>query len=70
MTFKCLCGLHILEIDNKPLDKDTPFLAIDILQHKSEHTGKLFKKPRYLASVVLMDEELKKFYKWVWNNFQ
>ena len=64
MKFKCHCGFHILEINEEPLGEDTGFLSFDILQHKSEHTGKLFKKPRCLGSVVLVGTELKKFYKW------
>lgn len=65
--FECLCGLRILEIDDKPLDNDTPFLIVDILQHKSERTGKLFKKPHCLGTVTLMGWELKKFYGWAKN---
>jgi len=65
MKFNCHCQMHILTCDKKPLSYKGDYIAFTIYEHRSGYTGKLFKKPKEKGTVVLVDKEAKKFYKWV-----
>lgn len=65
--FKCSCGFGFIEIDIRPLGKreglKIPYVGMTMYKSRSEHTGKKLKKPIELGTVVLIDEEAKKFIK-------
>ena len=62
--FKCDCSFHIIEIDKKAI-KGISYIGMTIYNHRSEKTGKLYKKPIELGTVVLIDKEAKKFRKYM-----
>jgi hypothetical protein len=54
----CGCDFHKVEIEEFTIDKmEGSFLSICIYAHKSEYTGKLLKKPKLLADVVLHPDQ-------------
>ncbi|MHA1437962.1 MAG: hypothetical protein ACTSPD_10330 [Promethearchaeota archaeon] len=63
---ECDCKLHEIKIEDNPIDT-TPnaenCLAIAIYEHRSGNTGKILKRPKLLADVVLFGDERKKFLK-------
>jgi len=54
--FKCSCNFHIIEVDNTPLHGED-YIGITIYNHRSEQTGKLYKKPIEMGTVVLIGKE-------------
>jgi len=71
MKFKCDCKLHIMTVDKRPLTfidgSKEDYIGFTIYEHRSGKTGKKYKKPRELGTVVLIAEEAKKFKKWIKN---
>lgn len=64
MRFKCDCGFHIIDLDTKPLKlSKEKYLGLTIYNHRSEQTGKYFKRPKELGTVVLIGKEVEKFKK-------
>ena len=63
MKFKCNCDFHIIEIDTKPIKGFEDYIGLTIYNHRSEQTGKYFKKPIELGTVVLIGKEARKFKK-------
>jgi hypothetical protein len=64
LSLECGCKFHKITVEEFTIDKiDGSFLSICIYEHKSGFTGKLFKKPKLLADVVLHPEETLKFKK-------
>jgi len=64
MKFKCDCGFHLLEIDIRPLKgMKEDYIGLTIYNHRSEKTGKYFKKPVEIGTVILIAEEARKFKK-------
>ena len=62
MNFECGCQFHKIEIEEFTVDiAEGSFLSICIYEHKSRVTGKLLKKPKLLADVVLHPDETKNF---------
>jgi hypothetical protein len=54
----CGCEFHQLEVDEFIIkDERGSFISICLYQHKSLNTGKLYKKPKLLADVMLHPEE-------------
>ncbi len=73
-NFECNCTFHKIEIEEFTLGVVPDFpsnpdslMSICIYQHRSEKTGKLLKKPKLLADVVL-DEKQVKFLKSAFKN--
>jgi len=70
-TFNCNCEFHCIEIDTKPLNPDLiptgkhEYVGLTIYNNRSEKTGKLYKKPIELGTVVLIGKEARKFYKYI-----
>ena len=64
MKFKCGCGFHIIDINITPI-KGEDFVGIVIYNHKSEDTGKIYKKPKEMGTVVMIGKEAKKFKKYL-----
>lgn len=58
--FECGCNFHIVDVDIRPIDK-IPYIGMTIYEHRSGYTGKLFKKPKELGTVVLTGKEALKF---------
>jgi hypothetical protein len=58
----CDCAFHKLEIEEFTLGEiEGTFLSIRTYEHKSRYTGKLLKKPKLLADVILSPEQTKLF---------
>ena len=59
MKFVCDCGFHRLEITKDRPSKNFPHSTISIIitEHRSGHTGKLYKKPKLLGDVVFISTE-------------
>lgn len=62
--FKCSCDFHIIECDKKPIE-DEDFISFAIYEHRSGHTGKLYKNPKLKGDVVLIGKEARRFKKWI-----
>lgn len=60
ITLYCGCEFHKIEIEEFTIDNKS-FLSICIYEHKSTNTGKLLKKPKLLADVVLHPDQVKFF---------
>lgn len=58
--FYCNCDFHYIDADIRPID-DIAYVGMTIYEHKSGVTGKSFKKPKELGSVVLIGKEALKF---------
>jgi hypothetical protein len=64
LKLECGCKFHKIDIEEFTIEKiEGSFLSICIYEHKSKNTGKLFKKPKLLADVILHPEEVKIFKK-------
>lgn len=51
---ECGCEFHRIDVEEFTVEGiQGTFLAISIVDHKSRYSGKLYKKPRLLADVVL-----------------
>ena len=51
---ECDCEFHKVEIEEFTIHKiPGSFISICIFEHKSMKTGKLYKKPKLLADVIL-----------------
>jgi len=64
IKLECGCKFHLLEVDewtSKGIDGS--FMSLCIYEHKSGITGKLLKKPKLLADVLLHPEETELFKK-------
>lgn len=61
--FYCSCDFHYVDVDKKPID-GTPLIGLTIYEHRSGITGKPFKKPKELGTVVLIGKEAIKFKKY------
>lgn len=62
ITLFCDCEFHKLEIEEFIINKtEGTFLDFSIYEYKSTKTGKLYKKPKLLAYVVLSPEQVKLF---------
>jgi len=70
-NFYCTCEFHMIEIDTKDFvhknfkEDEVSFV---IYQHKSYYTGKIYKKPKELGTVVLIGKEARKFKEWINKN--
>ena len=53
-----------IEVDIERLDQED-FVSFVITEHRSGHTGKLFKKPRLQGDCVLIGAEARKFKKFI-----
>lgn len=60
IKFECGCQFHQIEFNEFELG-DEKLIEIFIYEHRSGFTGKLYKKPKLLADVVLHQEEAAKF---------
>jgi len=56
IKLSCDCGFHLIEFEKTVFKDKDWFISVYIYQHKSFHTGKLLKKPKLLADVVLNKE--------------
>lgn len=64
MKFKCNCGFHFVDIDTKPLKlSKEKYIGLTIYEYRSMQTGKIYKKPKELGTVVLIGKEVIKFKK-------
>jgi len=55
----CGCDFHQIEVEEFTIKEEQGgFISICIYEHKSPHTGKLYKKPKLLADVLLQPEEV------------
>ena len=55
----CGCDFHQIEVEEFTIKEEQGgFISICIYEHKSPHTGKLYKKPKLLADVLLHPEEV------------
>jgi len=62
ITLYCDCPEHKVEIEEFTIGKiEGSFMSICIYNHWSGKTGKLFKKPKLLADVILNPEQTKLF---------
>ena len=62
IKLECGCQFHRIDIEEFTIDKvEGSFLSFCIYEHKSGNTGKLYKKPKLLADVILHPEETKLF---------
>jgi len=70
-TFYCDCKLHSINVDKRPLkltkNLSLDFLGLTIYEYRSPVTGKIFKKPKELGTVVLINKEAKKFKEYIIN---
>jgi hypothetical protein len=64
MKFTCHCEFHIIDVNIRPIFGED-YVGITIYNHKSEQTGKLFKKPIEMGTVVLIGKEARKFKKYI-----
>ena len=58
--FYCNCDFHYIDVNVKSIG-DVACVDMTIYQHRSEDTGKLFKKPKELGTVVLIGKEALEF---------
>jgi hypothetical protein len=62
LKLECGCQFHRIDIEEFTINNvKGSFLSICILEHKSGNTGKLLKKPKLIADVVLHPKETKLF---------
>ena len=64
-TFKCNCDFHIIDCDKRPLKSGTDYIGLTIYEHRSSDTGKIYKNPIELGTVVLIGKEAKAFRKYM-----
>lgn len=64
---ECSCEFCLITVEDEPLDKkgSEKILTIEIFEHRSGKTGKLYKKPKPKADIVLIGKERTKFIKQV-----
>jgi len=64
LKLECGCKLHRIDIEEFTIKgAKGSFLSICIYEHKSGDTGKLLKKPKLLADVILHPKETELFKK-------
>jgi len=61
LIFECGCHFHKIEIEEFDITKFGSFISMCIYEHRSGITGKLLKKPKLLADVMLHPEQVKMF---------
>ncbi len=62
LWIECGCKFHQIEIEEFTIDKvEGSFISFCIYEHRSGKTGKLFKKRKLLADVVLHPKETEFF---------